>query len=728
MKSIKILLLVLLSLISSVLTYAAYDTLGATVIHSTSSASTRFAIWNPDNITPACVYVQLPGQTTFTQYALAFQPPYSDNGINQYTDVYSVTVPQNLNLCQYYFTLNGVTVRDPYAKMTTGIQADGTTETQFVNTGTQTNPIPATSPTNPPPVPGPCNGVVIDMAQVTNYKFAAPPALAEPTDAIVYELDVMDYTSNPNAGVKNGGTFTGLAQSGTCNGQTTGLQHLIDLGITHVQIMPMYTYSFCGFSYNWGYNPIEYNVPQAQFSMYPLNQYMNRIQEVQNMVNTYHQSNIRVIMDVVYNHTYAASIFAPNSPVTNAYYITNNGQLVDYTGCGNTINGANPMVSNFIADSLAYWMKAYDLDGYRFDLLGVFDYTTASSWVQYLNNQNPGRSYLIYGEPWSAGGQVDANSLREGNVSCSEYMNNGVLTQGSGCFNGQFRTALEGSNQDGTGGGYIFNNPSSNGGWSSQMGQIACGFNGSIRASGTQTLNSVPQPLSNQWANAYANMPGESVNYISCHDGLCLWDKICATTGQHAWSNIYNQQIDMFSAGILMTSQGVAFFQEGDEFLRSKSGNNNTYNSPLTVNWIDWSAKNTNINAFNYYKKLIAMRKAYGAFTQSTWAEINANSQVYTCANSSTPVGVLVSNLKDDAGNKYIVIYSSNADYAYQIPANSGNWILVTNINDCGLNIPNDDYPQPGTTFAPGQNVLCCGTSVTVLANESNPDDPTSKI
>ena len=725
MKRIKILLLAMAAIFSAALTYAAYDTLGATVIHSGSSASTRFAIWNPDNVTPACVYIQLPGATTFIEYPLTLQQPYYDNSINQYTAVYAVTVPQDLNLCQYYFTLNGVTVRDPYAKMTTGIQSNGSAETQFVNTGTQTNPIPATSPTNPPPVPTPCNGIVIDMSLVTNYKFAAPPAFTEPTDAIVYELDVMDYTSNPNTGVTNGGTFTGLTQSGICNGQTTGLQHLKDLGITHVQIMPMYTYSFSGFSYNWGYNPVEYNVPQAQFSKYSVGQYMNRIQEVQNMVNTYHQNGIRVIMDVVYNHTYAASIFAPNSPLTNAYYITSNGQLVDDTGCGNTINGANPMVSNFIADSLASWATIYNLDGYRFDLLGVFDYTTVSSWVQYINGLKANRGYLIYGEPWACG-NVDNNSVREGNISCSEYMNAGVLTQGAGCFNGQYRTALEGNNNNGQGGGYLFNQ--NNGNENSMMGQIACGFNGSIRASGTQNTTAVPTALSNQWANAFANMPGESVNYISCHDGLCLWDKICAVTGQNSWSNVYNQQVDMFSAGILMTSQAIAFFQEGDEFLRSKDGNANSYNSPLTVNWIDWSAKNANMNVFNYYKKLIAMRKAYSAFTQPTWTDINTNSQVYTCANSGTSAGALISNLKDNAGNKYIVIYNAGSDYSYMIPSGSGNWLLVTNVNDCGLTIPNDDYPQPGTTFSQGQTVLCCGTSVTVLANTANPADPTSSI
>ncbi|MDP8202914.1 MAG: alpha-amylase family glycosyl hydrolase [Candidatus Tenebribacter mawsonii] len=726
MKRLKILFVACALVFCSLVSHAAYDTLGATVIPKGNNVSTRFAIWNPDNITPASVFIQLPGQTEFTEYSLTLQQPYEDNGVNKYTDIYSATVPKNCNLCQYYFKFNGVTVRDPYAKMTTGYCTDDSSisETQYVNDGTLANPVPATCPADSPPVPGPCNQVVVDLSQIIIDFNSKRPALANLTDAIIYELQVMDYTGNPDSGVKNGGTFTGLAQSGTYKGQATALQHLKDLGITHIQIMPMYTYSFTGYSYNWGYNPVEYNVPQAKFSKYSVGDYMNRIQELQKMVSSFHSNDIRVVMDVVFNHTYAASIFASNSPKTNSYYLTDSqGQLIDDTGCGNTVDVANPMVSNMVADSMAFWMKIYGIDGYRFDEMASFDYAITSAWAQYLNNLNPGQNYIYYGEPWNCGSEGINNGCNSGNISCTEYMNNGALTPGVGCFNGSYRNALIGpSQQSNTYGGYIFNQLPGGLDIQGLMGQMAEGFKGSIRGS-DYTTDSVPPNLDDSWVNAYANMPSEAINYVSCHDGLCIWDKICCQDvggGAESWSNKYFQQIDMFSAGILMTSQGVAFISEGDEFLRTKDGNNNSYNSPLSVNWISWNAKVENLNVYKYYRKLIALRKANQAFRQGSLTDITSNSKVFTAENSETQDGVLIGLLKDNSGNQFIVIYNSGSDYNYTVPA--GDWVLLTNINDCGLGIEN--YPIPGTAFTTNNNVLCCGTSVTVLANVANPQKP----
>ena len=733
MKKLQILFAVCAVLFCSLASYAAYDTLGATV----TSSGTRFAIWNPDNITPAVVHVKGPKETDFTTYTLAKQAPYSDNGVNEYTDVYSYTVPGNLDGYEYYFTFNGTTVRDPYARMTTDKCTDdqSMSEIQYVNTGTLENPDPATCPTDSPPVPGPCNQIVVDLSSLTTPDFnSTRPPLKNLTDTIVYELQVMDYTSNPDAGVQNPGTFTGLAQSGTCNGQSTGLQHLIDLGITHIQIMPMYTYSFTGYSYNWGYNPLEYNVPQAHFSAKEINDYTGRIQELQDTVNTFHQNGIRVVMDVVFNHTYGASVFAPNSPKTNAYYVTDSqGGLVDFTGCGNSVNVSNPMVSNMCADSMAYWMTFYGIDGYRFDEMASFPYSVVSSWTQYLNNLNPGQNYIYYGEPWNCPPegvpQDPSDGCCYGNISCTEYMNDGVLTPGAGCFNGNFRDALI-NNANGTistTAGYIYNQDVN----SSVMQNLAWAFNGSIRLSGS-TRDEVPPNFNNQWANPFVNMPSESINYVCCHDGFCIWDRICGVEGKLGqpglWSNQYLQQIDMFSFGIIMTSQGVAFFSEGDEFLRTKGGNSNSYNAPLALNWISWSAKATNLNVFKYYQKMIALRKANPAFTQSSLTDITNNVQSYTSASKDDgyplpPVGVLVGSVKDNSGNQFVVIYNSASDYNYTV--NSGSWKLLTNINDTGItSIKAGQYPAVGTVFTQGQNVLCCGTSVTVLANTENPQTP----
>ncbi len=747
MKRLQLIFAAWVLLFYSVASYAAYDTLGATVLYangtSQDATGTRFSIWNPDNIAPASVWVQYPGQESFTECPLSPLSTFSDNSINPYTNVYSTTISQNLDGCQYYFTFNGTVVRDPYAKMTTGMTTDtpSVLESQYATPATAPNPTPACT--------GPATNVVIDFNN-PKYKFETlaefnnkRPALAQLTDAIVYELNVVDYTSNntstdnPGVGVTNPGTFAGLVQSGTNNGQTTGLQNLVDLGITHVQIMPMYTYDFSGYSYNWGYNPLDYNVPQAQFSMYPLDQYTNRISEVQNMINAFHKNGLRVVMDVVFNHTYSSSVFTPNSPVSNAYYVMSNGCQTDYSGCGNTVDVKNPMVSNMVADSLAYWMTVYGIDGYRFDEMYIFPDTVVSQWVQYLNGLNPNQNYIYYGEPWwSPGGEPYDDGCSEANISCTEYMNGTTLTPGAGCFNGPYRCALIGQSQKGpssdnnTFGGYIFNEVSNSNEWAAVMGNVEAGFNGSIRTASTATTNSVPLAVPNNSGNSvtsYANMPFEAINYVSCHDGLCLWDKISAQEAYYngqseSWSNQYLQQIDMFSLGILMTSQGVPFIYEGDEFLRSKNGNPNSYNGPLSDNWISWSNKNTNLNAFNYYKKLIALRKNNPAFSQGSWTDISNNSKVYDASNSDTQDGVLVGILNDNSGNQFTVIYNCNTDYSYKIP--SGSWMLLTNINDTGIALQAGQYPAVGTVFNQEGNVLCCGTSVTVLANMANPTKP----
>ena len=376
--------------------YAAYNSLGANV---RNGSSTEFSIWNPDGKTITVSYETTSGSGNFTtktlkQYTQSQLSSLNSNypGVNTYTDIYGITVDQNLNLCEYYFSVDGTQVRDPYAKMMAS-----TNETyQDVS-----------EPPSPSPDAPMRNCVVIDLNQV-EYNFTTRPELKNTTDAIVYETNIMNFTGNENSGVANPGTFTGMTQTGKCNGQSTGLQHLLDLGVTHVQIMPMFSFSYAGFSNNWGYNPLNYNVPQQKYSAYSATSYIERINEVQKMVDTFHQNGIRVIMDVVYNHMYQGSYESasttskpPYYNITTKYYIMNNGSLTNYTGCGNTVDAGNPMVSNMICDSLDTWTTLYNVDGYRCDLMGIYPNTAVSQWVQYMNNKNPNQNYLFYGEPWT---------------------------------------------------------------------------------------------------------------------------------------------------------------------------------------------------------------------------------------------------------------------------------------------------------------------------------------
>ena len=709
--------IVLLLTLQSNVIYGAWNSLGAIV----NDNKTSFKIWSPETSNVKLYAQESPGGS-FKEYSLTKEATFKDDGGFEYSNVYSTTISQNLHLCEYYFTVNETKVRDPYAKMVAGENAS------YVNTGSLESPVPATAPSPPPATQTPRNGVVIDFSNL-KYHFAEAPLLVNLTDAIIYETHIADFTSNPNSGVANPGTFTGMVQSSKCKGQSTGLQHLIDLGITHVQIMPMFSYSYSGYSYNWGYNPLNYNVPQQKYSMYPADSYIERLQEVQKMVNTFHQNNIRVVMDVVYNHTYSPIY----QDITSQYYLTGrSGNLIDDTGCGNTVNTANPMVSNMVRDSLDYWMNAFNLDGYRFDEMGVFTYQNMSSWAQYLNRKYPGRQFLYYGEPWNGGGTISSSSCREGNISCSEYMNEDVLTYGAGCFNGAYRVALKGNDgKTGGGGGYLFNqsvSDPSNPIGKATIKNVAYGFLGSIRA--TQTTDSIPTALTNPWWNAFANMPCEPINYVSCHDNLCLWDKICAVTGENSWENQYNRQIDTFCLGILMTSQAIPFFLQGDEFLRTKNGDGNSYNAPLTENWIDWSIKGQKYNnqVYQYYKKMIGLRRKHPAVKLSTWSDINTCVKVYTLANSNTPAGVLVgviTNAPKEPCSNIIIIYNSGSNYSYKLPSLPKNylWKVVTNINDV-LAVPDTKtYPAVNSNLNPGDTITCGGTSVTVLAGVASEGD-----
>ena len=712
-KKLNFITLLLLLLLQASVLYSAWNSLGAIV----SENSTIFKIWSPDTDNVK-LYVQESSDGNFKEYSLTKEASFKDNGGFEYTDVYSTIINKNLNLSEYYFSINGKQVRDPYAKMVAGENSS------FVNKGTLESPIPTTAPNPGPAIQAPRNGVAIDFTKL-KYQFAEPPPLTNLTDAIIYETHIADFTSNPNSGVENPGTFAGMVQSGKCNKQSTGLQHLIDLGITHVQIMPMFSFSYSGYSYNWGYGPLNYNVPQQKYSMYSASSYIKRLQELQKMVDTFHQNGIRVIMDVVFNHTYTPIY----QDITSQYYLTDSsGNLIDDTGCGNTVNTANPMVSNMVRDSLDYWMKVFNIDGYRFDEMGCFDYTTVSSWAQYLNKIYPGRKFLYYGEPWNGGNTISEKSCREGNISCSEYMSESALTYGVGCFNGAYRVALKGNDgKTGGGGGYLFNqsvnNPSNPIG-KDTIQNIAYGFNGSIRA--FHTSNSVPEALKNPWWNAFANMPSEPINYVSCHDNLCLWDKICAVTGQNNWSDQYNRQIDMFCQGILMTSQAIPFFLQGDEFLRTKDGNANSYNAPLTINWIDWSLKSQKYNnqVFQYYKKMIELRKNHPALRMSTWNNINKCVESYTESNSNTPAGVLIGVIKNapnDSCKNIIVIYNCGNNYDYTLPALPKGylWKVVTNINDVLADPDTKTFPAVYSNLNPGDSITCGGTSVTVLTGVS---------
>ncbi|MGC3996413.1 MAG: carbohydrate binding domain-containing protein [Anaeromyxobacter sp.] len=619
------------------------DRLGALYL----PAATKFRLWSPDS---SSVTVTVGGTT----YPMVHVADFAG-----YTSIYEATVSGDLELQPYQFAVGGAAVRDPYALM--------------VN-------------------PGTTQGVVMDMASIAPAGgWAATPALVNREDAIIYETHVRDFTIDANSGVDAArkGKFLGMVQTGTTYGTAkTGLDHLKELGVTHVQLMPVYDFGTA--LYNWGYDPVNYNVPEEQYAQ--ATDPVGRVQEFQTMVNELHKNGLRVVVDVVYNHTYDKTVL---QLITGKYYTT-----VDLSGVGNSIDDGNPMVARMIQDSLEQWVRNYNVDGFRFDLLGVFYATNAAAWGNHLNATFPTRNLLLYGEPWNgyATDPNDAQKVRFGKMPTLAGAHVGV-------FNGGYRDDLRGPG-DSAVQRYVVNQAPS---W---WGAIAAGSRGSITA--TKSTSALP----NAWDSMFAYDPEQAINYVSAHDNLNMWDKI-NYAGLSGGPTGYAGRVDRFTIGILMTSQGIPFFYEGDEMLHSKAYGGdyttakNSYRAGDNYNAIRWADKVTNAATHQFYRDAIALRRANPALRLTSWDEINtrvrttlnAGSQSASSINAvhdaSLPAGVVVNSIDADGnvgnGHELVVVYNNGNSFNLTLPA--GSW---TKIFDAGGAVSKTD-------------VVCEGTAVTVF-------------
>ena len=553
-----------------------------------TKSATSFSIWSPDSSNVKVVVTPKGGSAKEYTCTSGFQV---DGNYPDSSKIYGVTVSGDLHLAEYQFKINGTNVRDPYGVM---IKYDGNQQkTNQLSSGKE-NGFNYTS------YAGPSANIVIDLDQTDpEGGWAERPKLDNRNDAIVYEVHVGDFTSDATWGgtAKNAGKFPGMVETGTKYGTvSTGIDHLKELGITHVQLLPFYDYATKNNTslsdiYNWGYDPVNYNVPEDRFSTCP-SDYVERIREVKEMINEFHKNGIRVIMDVVYNHTYDKEMF---KNISTKYYTT-----TDLSGCGNSINTGVPMVSRMIRDSLEYWVDEYNIDGFRFDLIGIYHTSAVKDWGNYMNNTKfPDRMLLMYGEPWN-GYATDNEESQKVRMSAVSSLTSAKV----GVFNGKYRQSLKGSNDTGKR-GYIFNQNEDDG--TAYAANIAVGLKGSL----TSLDKSNCSDTSGTWTRFFAGTPDQSINYISAHDNLCLWDKIkeAGVTGDYA------QRIVKFGHGILLTSQGIPFIHAGDEFLRTKhkgkgsSMAHNSYMAGIETNSIDWKLKSTNNGIFKYHADLFKLRK-----------------------------------------------------------------------------------------------------------------------
>lgn len=554
-----------------------------------TSSATAFSIWSPDSSNVTVTVTPKGGTAKEYTCTAGFKV---DGDYPDSSNIYGVSVSGDLHLAEYQFKINGKAVRDPYGVM---VKYDGNQQkSNVLKSNGLENGFSYTA------YAGPSANIVIDLDQTDPAGgWADRPKLENRNDAIVYEVHVGDFTSDSSWGgsAANAGKFPGMVETGTkCGTVSTGIDHLKELGVTHVQLLPFYDYATkhnttLNDIYNWGYDPVNYNVPEDRFSTCP-GDYVERIREVKEMINEFHKNGIRVIMDVVYNHTFDKEMF---KNISGKYYTTG-----DLSGCGNSVNTGIPMVSRMIRDSLEYWVDEYNIDGFRFDLIGIYHTSAVKDWGDYLNNNKfSDRMLLMYGEPWN-GYATDAEEGAKVRMGTTASLGSAHV----GVFNGKFRETLKGSSDDGRK-GYIFNANEFDG--SAYAANVAVGLKGS----GTGLDKSGCKDTEGTWTRFFTVSPDQSINYISAHDNLCFWDKIkeAKVTGDYA------QRVLKFGHGILLVSQGIPFIHAGDEFLRTKfkgkgsSMAHNTYMAGIETNSIDWNVKSTNKGVFQYHADLIKLRK-----------------------------------------------------------------------------------------------------------------------
>ena len=424
------------------------------------------------------------------------------------------------------------------------------------------------------------------------------PLLKDYADIIVYEMHHRDFSLDSVSGIRNKGKFLALTELGTTTsqGEKTGIDHLKELGVTHVHILPSYDYASVDEStpdkaqYNWGYDPQNYNVPDGSYSTDPYKPDV-RIKEFKQMVQALHKAGIRVVLDVVYNHTFNTVESNFERTVPGYFYRQKeDGTLANGSGCGNETASERPMMRKFMIESVLYWIKEYHIDGFRFDLMGVHDIETMNEIRKAVNKVDP--TICIYGEGWAADTpQYPADSLAmKGNVS---HM------PGIAVFSDELRDGLCGPV------------------WKKEKGAFLAGVPGAEMSVKFGIVGAIEHPQVrcdsvNYSQKPWAEQPTQMISYVSCHDGLCLVDRLKASMpGATPEQQV---RLDKLAQTVVFTSQGIPFIYAGEEVMRDKQGVDNSYKSPDAVNAIDWRRKTTNGDVFMYYKRLIDLRKSHPAF------------------------------------------------------------------------------------------------------------------
>lgn len=540
-------------------------------------------------------------------------------------------------------------------------------------------------------------GAIVDMAETNpqGWENDQRPVIQSPADLVIYEMHWRDFSIDVSSGLKNKGKFLALTEP-------KAIEHLKNLGVNAVHILPSFDYASVDETkldtpqYNWGYDPKNYNVPEGSYSTDPYNP-VTRIKEFKQMVQVLHKAGIRVILDVVYNHTF--NIDHSNFQLTypDMYYRkTADGKYSDGSGCGNETASEKPLMREFMLESVKYWIDEYHIDGFRFDLMGVHDIETMQQIRAEVNKIDP--SIYIYGEGWSAGScayPVDKLAMKA----------NAQQLNGIAAFSDDMRDALRGPFSDDHKGALLAGIPG-------EEESLKFGIVGGI------AHPQVDMTKVNYDKKPWTNNPTEQISYVSCHDDMCLVDRLKASIPSLTDKNIQEKErtaelirIDQLAQTAVFTSQGVPFILSGEEMLRDKKGVHNSYNSPDSINHLDWNNLQRYPQLFTYYKNLIQLRKNHPAFRLATGDKVRQHLEFLPAVNSKDVkqdclVGFLLKDLQEiDAWKTIVVIYNFNKE-AKEMAIPEGNYTIAC----C-----NGTIDEAGLGEVSGKEVLVDGQSALIL-------------
>lgn len=540
-------------------------------------------------------------------------------------------------------------------------------------------------------------GAIVDMAETNpqGWENDQRPVIQSPADLVIYEMHWRDFSIDVSSGLKNKGKFLALTEP-------KAIEHLKNLGVNAVHILPSFDYASVDETkldtpqYNWGYDPKNYNVPEGSYSTDPYNP-VTRIKEFKQMVQALHKAGIRVILDVVYNHTF--NIDHSNFQLTypDMYYRkTADGKYSDGSGCGNETASEKPLMREFMLESVKYWIDEYHIDGFRFDLMGVHDIETMQQIRAEVNKIDP--SIYIYGEGWSAGScayPVDKLAMKA----------NAQQLNGIAAFSDDMRDALRGPFSDDHKGALLAGIPG-------EEESLKFGIVGGI------AHPQVDMTKVNYDKKPWTNNPTEQISYVSCHDDMCLVDRLKASIPSLTDKNIPEKErtaelirIDQLAQTAVFTSQGVPFILSGEEMLRDKKGVHNSYNSPDSINHLDWNNLQRYPQFFTYYKNLIQLRKNHPAFRLATGDKVRQHLEFLPAVNSKDVkqdclVGFLLRDLQGiDAWKTIVVIYNFNKE-AKEMAIPEGNYTIAC----C-----NGTIDEAGLGEVSGKEVLVDGQSALIL-------------